>query len=548
MPRASFRELRVRFRRETGFKKPLAREWPDYEKLASTFAKGELIKECGGVVKKNTTKRNFRRFQEKYESLAFRFVNGLVKKDSAAKATMFSSMGAGAQVLGEGHIYWLKDITGDDDNLQGEFDALSAREQLCATWLQETTRDFLFYGFEQMISRDIWTQIVEELRSRRLAEEELQWGAALELISDSLVNADARYLIESLLSLFREEASPLLMWVQDFRMLQDLVEEVGISIPQYLWYELFIGQVSTKETQAVHFELPKTHVERDAFTFDEYEEQVKKLAHSKMPRFHQSEVRDFTRRLLVPPDHIRNMTNGTTEKDEENKGLKWCRDCRKKHAKGKHTVEGDKRYQARKKERGTAQTSGSDKGGNITSAHVATPGKGGKPKGGKCYECGKEHYPFCRRTCSVCNKKYFPYCERKIKKEQTTNLVVKEDTADSSPTKGHASIAAAVESRLNELFMIRVKSDVCRLKAKVIGAEGATEEVVIGPDSMSSLSLARKKLVHGVHSEASGPVKGAWGEGHMNESGFLMIPHESKPGCYTPKAWVTDELPSDIDV
>ena len=65
---------------------------------------------------------------------------------------------------------------------------------------------------------------------------------------------------------------------------------------------------------------------------------------------------------------------------------------------------------------------------------------------------------------------------------------------------------------------------------------------------MSSLSLARKKLVHGVHSEASGPVKGAWGEGHMNESGFLMIPHESKPGCYTPKAWVTDELPSDIDI
>jgi hypothetical protein len=52
MPRASFRELRARFRKETGFKKPLAREWPDYEKLASTFAKGELIKECGGVVKK----------------------------------------------------------------------------------------------------------------------------------------------------------------------------------------------------------------------------------------------------------------------------------------------------------------------------------------------------------------------------------------------------------------------------------------------------------------------------------------------------------------
>jgi hypothetical protein len=95
MPRASFRELRARFRKETGFKKPLTREWPDFEKLTSTFAKGELVTECGGMVKKSTTKRNFRRFQEKYESLAFRFVNGLVKKDSAAKATMFSSMGAG---------------------------------------------------------------------------------------------------------------------------------------------------------------------------------------------------------------------------------------------------------------------------------------------------------------------------------------------------------------------------------------------------------------------------------------------------------------------
>ena len=86
------------------------------------------------------------------------------------------------------------------------------------------------------------------------------------------------------------------------------------------------------------------------------------------------------------------------------------------------------------------------------SKNTTTPDKdkGGKANCGKCYVCGNIHYPFCKRPCRICGKVHFPYCTKdpKIKKEQTTHIVVKEESEGKSPEKGHASIAAAVDARL----------------------------------------------------------------------------------------------------
>ena len=164
MPHVTFKALRARFKKETGFRKLLNREWPDVSKKISAFAKGELVTECGGTIRKNTTKRNFRRLKEKYESLFYRFINDLIKKDNGAKVTMFAEIGSGPQTLGAGHIYWMKDITGDLDELQEEYGALDTREQGCATWLQETTRDFLLFGLEKVVSEELWASILEDLR------------------------------------------------------------------------------------------------------------------------------------------------------------------------------------------------------------------------------------------------------------------------------------------------------------------------------------------------------------------------------------------------
>ena len=100
-----FKALCARFKKEIGFRKPLNREWPYVNKKISAFTKGDLVTKCGGTTRKNTTKRNFRRFREKYESLFFRFINDLIKKDNGAKVTMFAEMGSGAQNLGAGNIY-----------------------------------------------------------------------------------------------------------------------------------------------------------------------------------------------------------------------------------------------------------------------------------------------------------------------------------------------------------------------------------------------------------------------------------------------------------
>ena len=127
MPCVTFKALRARFKKETGFRKPLNREWPDVNKKISAFAKGDLVTKCGGTIRKNTTKRNFCWFKEKYESLFFRFINDLIKKDDGAKVTMFAEMGSGPQNLGAGHIYWMKNTTGDLDELQGEYEALDTR-------------------------------------------------------------------------------------------------------------------------------------------------------------------------------------------------------------------------------------------------------------------------------------------------------------------------------------------------------------------------------------------------------------------------------------
>ena len=149
MSHITFKALCARFKKETGFRKPLNREWPDVSKKVSAFAKGNLAIECGGTIRKNTTKRNFRRFKEKYESLFFRFIIDLIKKDNGAKVTMFAEMDSGPQTLGAGHIYWMNDMAGDLDELQDEYDALDTREQGCAIRLQETTRDLFLFSLEK---------------------------------------------------------------------------------------------------------------------------------------------------------------------------------------------------------------------------------------------------------------------------------------------------------------------------------------------------------------------------------------------------------------
>jgi hypothetical protein len=74
---------------------------------------------------------------------------------------MFAEMGSGPQTLGAGNIYWMKDITGDLDESQEECDALDTREQGCATWLQETTRDFFCLAKRKWLAKSSGRQFLK---------------------------------------------------------------------------------------------------------------------------------------------------------------------------------------------------------------------------------------------------------------------------------------------------------------------------------------------------------------------------------------------------
>ena len=83
-------------------------------------------------------------------------------------------MGAGASQLAEGHVYWMKDMVGDDLTFQAEYDAMSQREQQCATHLQTMTRDLMLYSVELIISPAMKSRIVELLREKTALGEEVQ--------------------------------------------------------------------------------------------------------------------------------------------------------------------------------------------------------------------------------------------------------------------------------------------------------------------------------------------------------------------------------------
>jgi hypothetical protein len=310
---------------------------------------------------------------------------------------------------------------------------------------------------------------------KRADDEDLEWKHAVSIISKYLVNADDRFLLESLFTIVREELSSLLTWVQDFRMLLELLEEAEIKIPKYLSYELFIGQVSTPEVQTGRFGLPKTHDERTSFSFEKIEKEVTKLNREKIPKFHQKNVRSHTRKLLMPPDMKRDNTDVVDHK--------YCRDCKQKHASGAHAKEDQKRYtacKAKTAEKGTESTNKTLAVKPATKTVQEKPQTGIPRAKGKCYQCGKVYFLLCpkvqgkRGPCFKCGKVHFPYCKITIKQEVRVIESQPEEQAGTGP------IESAILARMHELFMIRnsgnKRSDICRITMEVVDATDKNEQ------------------------------------------------------------------------
>lgn len=149
--RISMSAFGERFREESWFPKPLDRSWPDIKKKVAHSLKEEM-KKYGGAISNDTSTHDFTRFKNGYKSMFFAIVNDLLKKDIGVKNGLYAAMGSGQSQLAAGHVYWMKDIIGDDNSLQAEYNAMPAREQSCATHLQTLTRNLMLYYVETVIS------------------------------------------------------------------------------------------------------------------------------------------------------------------------------------------------------------------------------------------------------------------------------------------------------------------------------------------------------------------------------------------------------------
>ena len=204
------------------------------------FVKNDLPG-LGGVATKATGVREWKKVVEKFETLIFQFVNETMSKgrDSALINSMFAAMATGgqpavgAQNLGAGYLFWTEDRTGDvaDVALQARFDAMPAKEQNCADWLQTLTRELHLYLVEHIIDARMRSALLAELAKKRALNQVFMWKHAKTLIQAQLRDFDVKFLTDAVQSMLRDENSTLREWVQMFIRLQEMCTNKGVTYP-----------------------------------------------------------------------------------------------------------------------------------------------------------------------------------------------------------------------------------------------------------------------------------------------------------------------------
>ena len=108
-------ELLVEYEPEIGFPKPLDRDLkiPELKKYTS----GKEFLALGGQITSETTLRRANKIAKEYDSICFRFVEQLVRKDMTVKRTMLGSLevlaesDAATREAGAGQVYWATDAS-----------------------------------------------------------------------------------------------------------------------------------------------------------------------------------------------------------------------------------------------------------------------------------------------------------------------------------------------------------------------------------------------------------------------------------------------------
>ena len=112
------------------------------------------------------------------------------------------------------------------------------------TWLQEFTRDIMLYNSNRILSPGFIIAIKRDLHEKRATGGTYEWRDWLALVRRDLKDRSARAVLHALLTTRRKDGSSLLMWTQTLIAAKQLATKYGITLPNELWCDLFINQVS----------------------------------------------------------------------------------------------------------------------------------------------------------------------------------------------------------------------------------------------------------------------------------------------------------------
>ena len=345
---ATMEAFRKRFQEETYFDKPLGRDWvvPSLDK----WVKGELAK-LGGLVTRKTDIRTWKKIHSKYSSIIFEHINAIMSKgkDPSLTNSMISAMGAGQQQahrnLGEGYIFWTEDQTGDSlrAGMQARFNAMPDSEQNCCDWLQKLSTAMHLWLIKHIVDGKMQSSLMAELAVKRTSGATFEWSHAKKLIEDQLQDFDVDFLTKAVASMLRVSGATLLEWVQMWVRLESMCTKAGVTYPPQHWCDQFLGQVSPSEKPTGKFKaIPKDAAAKATFELKAFNKEVVKLTPGLLPAYNANDpaVLEWTRRLLVHPDTLAKKRRSKSESETTDLPWEHCSDCRKKHAKGKHTSAG----------------------------------------------------------------------------------------------------------------------------------------------------------------------------------------------------------------
>ena len=120
-------------------------------------------------------------------------------------------------------------------------------------------------------------------------------------IKTYLRDVDAKYLHDAQASILQTDGSELLSWILFGKNLKKMSTKAGFVLPRRLWCTILLGQVSADERSSGKFNLPKNDAERDAFQYEAFEKQVRKLAPGTLKVCKAQHVQKYTRTVLVHP-------------------------------------------------------------------------------------------------------------------------------------------------------------------------------------------------------------------------------------------------------